>query len=245
MNERDHFDKSLDDVLRDVDLLCVIGRLLYERHPEILENDPHYMNWLTRELRRRPPQPGDWDATQIARARRRILARVWAERCGVADGGAAGPALRDTLPATMAQSVDDAAQARCAPVTVLAAAAGEGREIWDEECDRWLELPPEVESGRYVAIRVAGDSMTPLFHDRDTILVRLGKEARSGSVVVARKPDSGYVVKRVGRARGAHLELVSLNPAYEPVLLPRREGAILGTVVMRWSVHDDVIPFKR
>jgi SOS-response transcriptional repressor LexA len=235
VNDHDSFDDVLDDASVD-ELLHALGRLMYEEHPALLEEDPRFMNWLATDLRRRPPEKGDWDVGRVTRVRRRIIERALAERCGVDDGGRA-PALREVSAATVAQSIDDASHARCAPWTPLAAAAGEGRELWDEECDRWVELPPRIETGRYVALQVAGDSMTPLFHAGDTILVRLGSEVRRDSVIVARRPDSGYVVKRVGQVVGPRIELLSLNPAYGPVFVQRAAGAVLGTVVMRWCAH--------
>lgn len=142
---------------------------------------------------------------------------------------------------SFSRALDAASRVRCAPLTALAVAAGEGRELWDEECDRWVELPTGLRRGRYVALGVAGDSMIPLLHPGDTILVRLGPDLRRGTVVVARRGDDAYVVKRVRRVREHDVELVSLNPAYEAMLIPRDDRAILGTVVMRWCSHDDVV----
>lgn len=80
--------------------------------------------------------------------------------------------------------------------------------------------------------------MKPFLHDGDTVLVRLGSELTPGSVVVARRPDEGYVVKRVGQIQRRSVELVSLNPAFEPIRLPRDPRLLLGTVVLRWCTHD-------
>jgi SOS-response transcriptional repressor LexA len=41
----------------------------------------------------------------------------------------------------------------------------------------------------------------------------------------------------VGRIGRAAVELLSLNPAFEPILVPRAEGTIVGTVVLRWCAH--------
>ena len=87
--------------------------------------------------------------------------------------------------------------------------------------------------------------MTPLFHDGDTILVRLGPDVRRDSVIVARRPDNGYVVKRVGRVRAQVIELVSLNPAYEPIVVRRDPNTVLGTVIMRWCPHDGTVRLRR
>jgi hypothetical protein len=61
-----------------------------------------------------------------------------------------------------------------------------------------------------------------------------------GTVVVARLPDLGYVVKEVCGISHEFLELGSLNPAYGPLRISRvdAEGAVLGTVLMRWCSHE-------
>ena len=116
-------------------------------------------------------------------------------------------------------------------------AAGTGRELFDEPCDAWVALPAGLPAGRYVALRVVGDSMIPLLHSGDVVLVDLDAAVRPGAIAVARHPDHGSVVKRVLRAGGGALRLVSLNPAYPPLELPPGAGALLGPVVLRWCAH--------
>jgi SOS-response transcriptional repressor LexA len=140
---------------------------------------------------------------------------------------------------TLADVVAAAARVRHAPAVDLSVAAGVGRELWDEPCDRWIPLPDGTPDGRYVALRVTGDSMVPLLHDGDTILVKLGDELVPDAVVVARVPDGGYVVKRVGGIAGSRVELASLNPDYPPIVIPRDPSLVLGTVLLRWCTHGD------
>ena len=140
---------------------------------------------------------------------------------------------------TLAQVVAAAARVRHAPAMDLSVAAGAGRELWDEPCDRWIPLPDSAPDGKYVALRVTGDSMVPLLHDGDTILVKLGDEVVPDAVVVARVPDGGYVVKRVGGVAGSRVELASLNPDYPPIVIPRDPSLVLGTVLLRWCTHGD------
>lgn len=149
----------------------------------------------------------------------------------------------DSAPAweegTLAQVVAAAARVRHAPAIELSVAAGVGRELWDEPCERWIPLPDDAPDGRYVALRVTGDSMVPLLHDGDTILVKLGEEIVPDAVVVARVPDGGYVVKRVGGVAGSRVELESLNPDYPPIVIARDPSLVLGTVLLRWCTHGD------
>jgi len=140
---------------------------------------------------------------------------------------------------TLAQVVAAAARIRHAPAIELSVAAGVGRELWDEPCERWIPLPDDAPDGRYVALRVTGDSMVPLLHDGDTILVKLGEEIVPDAVVVARVPDGGYVVKRVGGVAGSRVELESLNPDYPPIVIARDPSLVLGTVLLRWCTHGD------
>lgn len=139
---------------------------------------------------------------------------------------------------TLAQVVAAAARVRHAPALDLSVAAGAGRELWDEPCDRWIPLPEGSPDGKYVALRVTGDSMVPLLHDGDTILVKLGDELVPDAVVVARVPDGGYVVKRVGGIAGSRVELASLNADYPPIVIPRDPSLVLGTVLLRWCTHE-------
>jgi len=81
--------------------------------------------------------------------------------------------------------------------------------------------------------------MEPLLHSGDTILVRLGEKAEPGTVVVARDPDHGYVVKEVGRLTAIGIELKSVNPDFPSLRVPHMPGAVLGTVVMKWCPHPD------
>jgi hypothetical protein len=119
----------------------------------------------------------------------------------------------------------------------LGVAAGTGRELLEEPTDARVVLPPGAQSGRYVALRVVGDSMRPLLHSGDVVLVSLDAGAAAGAVVVARHPEHGYVVKRMGRPRASGTPLESLNPAYPTLLLPPGSGAVIGRVVLRWCGH--------
>ena len=222
----------------DDELVSLLGEYISERHPALVEEDERFMTWLARDLRRRPPAARELaEGDRVREMRHRVLDRALGDRFAVPLGGREPP-MRQVPVHSIVRVVDEAAHGQCAPWMELSAAAGEGRELWDEECDRWVELPSSLAPGRYLALGVAGDSMLPLLHAGDTILVRLGSEVQRDTIVVARRPDNGYVVKRVGRVQRRSIELLSLNPAYEPLLIPRDGREILGTVIMRWCAHD-------
>jgi SOS-response transcriptional repressor LexA len=132
---------------------------------------------------------------------------------------------------TIGEVARAAATVRCAPwLTNMAVAAGIGREMWDEPCEHWVELPRGVPRSGHVALNVAGDSMTPVLVAGDVLLVNVGTPPKEGSIIVARHPDDGYVVKYVGRVSANEIELESFNPAYAPFRIANDRSLVVGTV---------------
>jgi SOS-response transcriptional repressor LexA len=189
-----------------------------------------FHDWMARDLRARERPTGRADDAVLARVRERALALAHAARLRVRSGGGV-PVVREGAPG-------GAERGRAAPWLDLAVAAGVGREIWDEPCERWVELPDLVPRGDYLALSVSGESMLPLFHPGDVVLVRRGGAVERGTVVVARHPDDGYVVKEVARVGRREIELRSLNPAWAPVRIPRAAALVVGTVLLRWCPHE-------
>jgi hypothetical protein len=220
--------EALSDPL--IDLVGHAERL----HPDSpAYDDPRFLAWLARE---HADDPELLDADEIEALARRIVARVRDASFGVRRVDCA-PELRAIAPGAVSAIVDERAALREAAVLDLSVAAGAGRALWDAECESCTPLPDGVPSGRYLALRVAGKSMEPLMHPGDVVLVRLGSELVPDSIIVARLPDDGYVVKRVGRVARRNVELLSLNPAFAPIQAPRTAHAVLGTVVLRWCDH--------
>ena len=145
--------------------------------------------------------------------------------------------VRPDAPGPLAAMFAAAHHRGAAPLAELGVAAGTGRELFDEPCDAWVALPDGLPAARYVALRVVGDSMTPLLHSGDVVLVDLDAAVPPGAIAVAQHPDHGSVVKRVLRADGGALRLVSLNPAYPALELSPGRGGLLGPVVVRWCAH--------
>jgi phage repressor protein C with HTH and peptisase S24 domain len=152
--------------------------------------------------------------------------------------------MRARADGAVGRVLDHARQAGAAPLVELGVAAGAGRALWDEPCDTWVVLPSTagLPSRRYVALRIVGDSMTPLLHSGDVVLVDLDGEIRSGTILVARGLDDGgvndgYMVKHVDAIAGTTLQLSSLNPAYPGLAIPSDRRHILGPVVLRWCGH--------
>lgn len=227
---------------REIDMLVqLVGQKCMD---ELDPNDPRngpFFEWYARELRERQT-PAERKATekQAADFAKRMVVR-WAQRStGVVDVSHGVPLHQAAESATIGVALDLVPREVRAPYVDLAVAAGAGRELWDEECTEWAEVPPDVPVGRHLALRVAGDSMAPFIHTGDTVLVRLDERLQRGTVIVAKLPDDGYVVKRVGKLERHYIELLSLNPEYPAIRIPRRERTVLGTVVLRWCPHGDL-----
>lgn len=198
-----------------------------------------FLEWQARELRAMQRSDDGWSDARVAALAERLRVRALAARLGVRLVGGAPPERRAPTVAPLALVIEEANDAGCAPRLDLGIAAGSGRELWDEPCESWLTLDGELPRGRYVALTVRGDSMEPLLHSGDVILVRMGPDLARDAVVVAHRPDEGFVVKRVGDVTRAQVELLSLNPAFPPIVLRRDADTIAGTVVMRWCTHGE------
>jgi SOS-response transcriptional repressor LexA len=181
------------------------------------------------------------DAVRFAQ---QVRERVAALGRGVRRVDRAPEPVRPAVAGSLAPMILAAREVHAAPLVELGVAAGTGRELLDEPCEAWVGLPADLPPSRYVALRVVGDSMIPLLHSGDIVLVDLDRAVRPGAVAVARHPEHGYVVKRVGRAGTGRpgLSLLSLNPAYQPLTLEPGTGALLGPVVLRWCAHSHAKP---
>src|SRR4051812_6075216 len=216
--------------------MAVVGRGNEKNDLDLAYQDEEFLSWLARDLRAglntEERTQDDLDAADFAR---RALARLAVRR---ADKTLPRRPLRERsapVAATIEQSLSLAGANRCATLLDLAVAAGQGREIWDEPCERWLELPDDIAAGRYVALRVAGDSMTPVLCPREVILIQLDSTPRVDDLVVARLPDQSHVVKRVASIKDGSIELASFNPDYQPIFVAREPSPVVGTVIARFT----------
>jgi hypothetical protein len=242
----------MNDDIRPVRLdIARLARDIGERFDELLRmlrirdgdstvyKDPRFSSWLAHEARAVVAsglELDPWTRDEVDGLAERIRAGVLAERSGVRQ--IAGSPI--TVPAPEREGTGGVVavpQGRYAPWVQLATAAGIGRELWDEDCDSWVSVPDDLAPGKYVALNVRGDSMLPLLHDGDSVLVSMGSGYRKGSIVVARTED-GYVVKRLDRvtSRGVYLE--SLNPQHGGVVVKDVAQPIVGEVVARWCPHS-------
>ena len=94
------------------------------------------------------------------------------------------------------------------------ASAGTGQILFDMPPTKRIGIPdiPEYRKADY-AIGVNGDSMEPVYHDGDMLLVEMSDEIRVGEIGIFSLNGECYV-KKLGKG-----ELISLNPKYDNIPL--------------------------
>jgi phage repressor protein C with HTH and peptisase S24 domain len=219
------------------DLMRLVAAEVEISGGKALPLDERLLSWIGNDLR--AGMTGDEKAKDEISASafaRRSLARIAARRAEKALPlrelrHRAAPVI-----ATVSKAMLESSLQRCATMLDLSVAAGAGRELWEESCEQWLELPEDIApSERYLALRVSGDSMSPILEPRDVILIKLDASPAIDDLVVASIQDQGYVVKRVASIRNGRLELSSFNSQYKSVFVVRHRSSILGTVIARFK----------
>lgn len=102
--------------------------------------------------------------------------------------------------------------------------AGTGE--WLEESIEEISYDGEIPEHDF-AVKVNGDSMLPLFEDKQVIFVKATSEARDGQIIVCRVNSEAYVKKLSGN------KLVSLNKQYDDIAISETDDfKIFGVVVL-------------
>ena len=105
-----------------------------------------------------------------------------------------------------------------------------------EETIDWEDIPSEMaKDGEYFGLRIKGDSMSPRIMEGDTVIVRRQSDAESGDIVIALVNGDDGVCKRLRKMKSG-IMLISLNPAYEPIVFDHKDidsipVSIIGKVV--------------
>lgn len=98
------------------------------------------------------------------------------------------------------------------------------------------DIPEQLaKTGEFFGLRIRGDSMSPRILNGDTVIVRRQDTADDGDIVIALVNGHDGCCKRLKRFHGG-IALISLNPAYEPMVFTHAEMdtvpvTILGRVV--------------
>lgn len=98
--------------------------------------------------------------------------------------------------------------------------------------DGWeqTELPRTRDS--LLSLRITGDSMAPLYREGDRIIVdREASEVRKGDRVVVRTTGGETLAKEVAAQDPHVVTLASVNPAYPPRAVARRDIVWIGRVL--------------
>lgn len=105
------------------------------------------------------------------------------------------------------------------------ASAGTGQLIFDTPPTKRIEIPdiPAYRKADY-AIGVNGDSMEPVFHDGDMLLIEMAEDVSIGDIGIFRVDNESFV-KKLGKT-----ELISLNPAARNIPLNESAGC-MGKVI--------------
>lgn len=211
----------------------LIGRELTRDPEHPLWRDERFLTWLAAEAREEQERTQRLSDAEFQERGEAIMARAHARRLRVACQRIPRAVMRGPLERERPRAV----RTGPVPVVELGIAAGVGRELWDEPVSSWVEMPPKMPLGEYVALKIIGNSMAPLMHTGDTVLVRVGSDVQRDTVIVARHPDDGYVCKRVAGIRRRFIELSSLERGRPRIIIPRDPTNIVGTVVLVWCHH--------
>ena len=121
------------------------------------------------------------------------------------------------------------------PVKEVQEKAAAGRGVYADSPPEPLLLAQHRWAKGYKPFKIVGESMAPYIMDGDYVVVDLKRGPVNGDTVLARTGD-GLVVKQFFK-KADHVELVSVNPEFEPVSL--KEVAVLGVLI------DIVRPVKK
>lgn len=215
----------------------VSGEILRDADAPSWDNDA-FLRWLGEREGESEPQARRLSDDELRARGDAFMAVVEARRLAVRRRAEAAPRRRASTSAPPRAALRLAAAERATPLVDLGVAAGAGRELWDAPVSEWVPLPEEIPGGQHLALRIVGDSMEPIMHTGDVVLVRLGDQPKVNTVVIVRHPEDGYVCKKVRRLRRDRIELESLKPGRPSFTIPRDPELMVGTVLLVWCEHE-------
>lgn len=98
--------------------------------------------------------------------------------------------------------------------------------------DGWeqTDLPRPKET--LLSLRVTGDSMAPVYREGDRIIVdREASDVRKGDRVVVRTTGGETLAKEIAGLSAKAVTLASINPAYEPRTVARKDIVWMGRIL--------------
>lgn len=96
----------------------------------------------------------------------------------------------------------------------------------------WDEVNfPGIEDKQAYALEVTGDSMSPLYREGDRLIVAPNESIRVGDRVVVKTLDGEVMAKELKRQTAKMIELRSLNPTHDDLVLPLERVAWMARIV--------------
>ena len=128
------------------------------------------------------------------------------------------------------QSVSDPESGRIIKLYTLGVSAGTGNFLDDDDFEE-IETDEFVPAGADFAVHITGDSMMPMFRDRQIIFVHSQNTLEDGEIGVFSLDGNAYCKKLMKSKKGT--ALISLNKKYKPIPVTENSTcAILGKVLM-------------
>lgn len=155
----------------------------------------------------------DVECRRVSRAREQVMADTSAE-----------------MPGTIID-LDKIIPFRC---SLQPASAGTGIFLGPEEFETIYIQKNDLTRRASFGVPVSGDSMEPVYHNGDILLLERAEDIRIGEVGVFTINGEGYVKER------GDGELISLNPAYKPIPMNesiRCNGRVIGILDPDWIVE--------
>lgn len=113
------------------------------------------------------------------------------------------------------------------------ASAGRGIYLGPEAFETIMVIENDLTKRALFCVPVSGDSMEPLYHNGDTLIIERNECMSIGSIGVFTLNGEGFV-KELGRG-----ELISLNPEYDPIPYDEsliQNGEVIGVLDPEWIV---------
>lgn len=129
---------------------------------------------------------------------------------------------------------DNPSQRRTIPLLGYAQAgrAGHFDDVGYPAGSNWDEIAlPGINDPHAFALEVSGKSMEPVYRAGDRAVVAPSERVRRGDRVVLRTRKGEVMLKQLVRETASKVELLSLNPAYPPVILAHHDVLWLYRIV--------------
>lgn len=147
---------------------------------------------------------------------------------------------KDTILSLLEKEADNSRGAvRRLPLYEAPAAAGEPLPVLTEESGLIEGSAEEIPAEASFAIRISGDSMEPLLSDGDLVFVKKTGEIRHGQIGIFLL-NGESLCKRLGEVEGTRA-LISINPAYPPILILETDDLrLVGRVIAPKNESEEV-----